>query len=549
MKNNYTTPRINYSQVILSLLFILFTSYSGFSQGASCASAVNLTANVTSTPSCDNTSGNLDGTNDNGNPSCMAGFYREGWWSFTITSGPLDITITAVNLEGSRLSLSVFSGTCPGSLTEVGCINPNAGLDPTLNLYNLSNGTYYIQGQYNTGTGQAQIGNICVSGTPACATPTVNAATNIGGTSADINWNAASPVPSNGYEYIVSTDNSTATPGDDITGTTTGTTANITGLSATTTYYVFVRSDCGGGVFSTWDGPITFTTSVAGNIPCDAITLANNATCSFSIGTNVGTTGSGIPAPTGCSPTIGYSGSDVWFQTTASSNGTIEVTVDIITSGGGMNDPVLAIYNGSCGSLNLLDCDDDSGPGLEPTESVTGLTPGETIFIRVWDWNGTGDGTFNICANTLPDPPPNDLCTNATNLPCGTIDLAGTTVSTTNVAHGTGCTMSNYGTWYTFIGDGDLSIITVRPEIGFDVEMAVVSGNCGAFTNLNCEESNGAGGAETWDFVTTVGVRYYVYVAHWSSSSTTTGDYTITRTCQTVTPPPNDDPCGAIDCS
>src|SRR5690554_3291670 len=50
--------------------------------------------------------------------------------------------------------------------------------------------------------------------------------------------------------------------------------------------------------------------------------------------------------------------------------------------------------------------------------------------------------------------PPNDLCSGATNLPCGTTNLAGTTVNSTSVAHGTGCSMSNYGVWYSFIEIG-----------------------------------------------------------------------------------------------
>ena len=63
-------------------------------------------------------------------------------------------------------------------------------------------------------------------------------------TTATVSWEAPIPAPGNGYEYIISTDNTTATPAGDISGTTTGTTLNLTGLTIGTMYYVFVRGVC-----------------------------------------------------------------------------------------------------------------------------------------------------------------------------------------------------------------------------------------------------------------------------------------------------------------
>ena len=63
-------------------------------------------------------------------------------------------------------------------------------------------------------------------------------------TTATVSWNAPTPIPDNGYEYIISTDNTTTTPAGDITGTTAGTSINLTGLTLGTTYYVFVRGVC-----------------------------------------------------------------------------------------------------------------------------------------------------------------------------------------------------------------------------------------------------------------------------------------------------------------
>ena len=66
-----------------------------------------------------------------------------------------------------------------------------------------------------------------------------------------------------------------------------------------------------------------------------------------------------------------------------------------------MTDSGMAIYSGACGSLTLLDCDDDSSSnGLMSYLTRTGLTPGTTIYIRVWGYGNFNNGTFGICLNT-----------------------------------------------------------------------------------------------------------------------------------------------------
>ncbi|MEN9337646.1 MAG: hypothetical protein RLZZ500_2633, partial [Bacteroidota bacterium] len=75
---------------------------------------------------------------------------------------------------------------------------------------------------------------------------------------------------------------------------------------------------------------------------------------------------------------------------------------------------------------------------------------------------------------------------------------------------------------------------------GFDHEMSISSGSCGSFTNLTCQDSSGSGGTETYNFVTSVGITYYVYIAYWTTG-TTTGNFTISRTCT-----PAFNPCSSI---
>ena len=67
----------------------------------------------------------------------------------------------------------------------------------------------------------------------------------------------------------------------------------------------------------------------------------------------------------------------------------------------------MSAWSGACGALTEIECDDDDGPGLFPLLELEGLTPGETIYLNVWEWGTTAstDGEFNICAIQRAAPP------------------------------------------------------------------------------------------------------------------------------------------------
>src|SRR5690554_8087401 len=71
--------------------------------------------------------------------------------------------------------------------------------------------------------------------------------TNISQTTADISWTASATSGATQYVYEVRTSGATGsgTVVLDATGTVTGLTANVTGLSASMEYSVYVRSICG----------------------------------------------------------------------------------------------------------------------------------------------------------------------------------------------------------------------------------------------------------------------------------------------------------------
>ena len=129
-----------------------------------------------------------------------------------------------------------------------------------------------------------------------------------------------------------------------------------------------------------------------------AIELTSTETCTYTnYTTEDATDSSGIPAP-GCAF---YSGGDVWFTYTVNATG--EVTIDTQTVD--FTDSGMAIYTGTCGSLTLVECDDDDSPnGTMSYINLTGRTPGEVLYIRIWEYGNNDEGLFGICA-TAPSPP------------------------------------------------------------------------------------------------------------------------------------------------
>ncbi|MCI0362911.1 MAG: hypothetical protein L0Y44_00275 [Phycisphaerales bacterium] len=184
------------------------------------------------------------------------------------------------------------------------------------------------------------------------------------------------------------------------------------------------------------DGNYTLTisdgTACANPPPCaplndecsGAITVVNG----INLGDNTGaTTSAGIPGG-GCAfqndPTNFTR--DVWFKYTATTTGVFVIsTCD--TSGSEVDDTVLSVLSGACGSLTELACDDDScGDATNSlSRSVVPLTNGQQVLIRVGSWGTSPAGPFLLtiglqgapCTFTCPPGSVNEGETCQTNLP------------------------------------------------------------------------------------------------------------------------------------
>lgn len=184
-------------------------------------------------------------------------------------------------------------------------------------------------------------------------------------------------------------------------------------LTIGNTYYIRVYHYGSGWGTATFNICVTGLAPPSNDTPCSAYALpVVTPSCNFEIYTNLGAGNSSVPTPSGCGGSSpfdgGYMGGDVWFSVVVPASGQL----DIHTLSVDFADGAMALYSGGCSGLSLVQCDDDGEPGdgiLMPHIYATGLTPGATMFIRVWEYDNDANGQFGICVST----PDNDDCANA----------------------------------------------------------------------------------------------------------------------------------------
>ena len=235
-----------------------------------------------------------------------------------------------------------------------------------------------------------------------CKKPTSLSLTSTSSTSANMSWTAPSPAPSSGYEWEIRT---SGVGGSGSSGLTTSgstgagvVTASTSSLTQNTTYTLYVRSNCGGGDYTSWVSSSSMTTPYtppSNDDPANAIELSINEPLGYVTYTNANSTGTtGVPAP-GCAS---YVSQDVWFKVNVP-NGIN--TLDFDTQSDGITDAGMAIYRGTSSSMTLIECDDDDGlDGLMPWIYREDFISNETIFVRLWEYESNATGTFKILVST-----------------------------------------------------------------------------------------------------------------------------------------------------
>lgn len=253
----------------------------------------------------------------------------------------------------------------------------------------------------------------------------------------------------------------------------------------------------------------------ANNLCANAVTLTSGTTCSSVAGTTVSatyTTISPIGCGTGSSSTV-----DVWYQFVAqTSNPTIRVT----TSSSRRR---IQLFSGSCGAFTSVSC--ATGPDM----TTSGLTVGQTYYIRVYSSNGS-TFTFDICV--IDNRPANDDCSNAIALTAGSGCSTNRTLLNalgTSALSGDCAPAGAPDVWFSYTATTAYPTITLS-SLGADLTSAgtgiqLFSGSCGSLTSLVCKT-----GVTSLDLLAdlggsglTIGTTYYIRVFSASTVMSGTG--------------------------
>ena len=420
-----------------------------------CAGAVTLTVNPDLNCGVVTAGSTISATQSTGvpAPSCAAtGVNDDVWFQFVATSQQHVISLLNVTGVTTDMAMSVYGGASCGSLTHLMCSDPN-----TMTVGGLTIGqTYYVRVWTYTSTSTSTASfNICV-GTPppppandnpctatalevqaTCTMQTFTTASATGTTGVpapgcanyqggDVWFSVVVPA---GGTLVFDTQSGVMTDGgmaiysgadcnnlsliecDDDDGA--GLMLKIVRTGLTPPSPIWIRVwEYGNDNQGTFGLCVTLPPPAPANDePCNATLLAASyGSCNNQTFTVAGALPSaGIPAP-GCAGSVFK---DVWFKAVVPCEGNLSIT----TSAGQITDGGMAIYSGTCGNLSLIECDDDDGPGAMPAITRSNLTPGDTIWIRFWDYGGNDDGTFQICVEVkmppiiLPAQPASPTCT------------------------------------------------------------------------------------------------------------------------------------------
>ncbi|MEK8179632.1 T9SS sorting signal type C domain-containing protein [Flavobacterium buctense] len=197
---------------------------------------------------------------DQGGATDRYNFSQDQTWQFAPQNPTDKVKITfqnSFNVDTGSF-LSVYNGSGTGGTVLLS--NYNGTTLPSTTVYTSTDANGYVTIRFVTlATGTPLAGfNIKVE-CVGCAAPSGLAFAAGGGVSHENAYLTWSGTASN-YDIYHSTSNTAPIASTTPTFTSATTSATVTGLSASTPYYFWVRSNCGSGSTSTWLGPITATT-------------------------------------------------------------------------------------------------------------------------------------------------------------------------------------------------------------------------------------------------------------------------------------------------
>ena len=161
--------------------------------------------------------------------------------------------------------------------------------------------------------------------------------------------------------------------------------------TGTIRFYTHTTSGCGTSTQTSARYIRAVSPPPANDNPAGAILLTVNDPAGYQTYSNLASTSTTTESTPSCAS---YNGGDVWFKVVVPAGVSI---LEFDTQTGDILDGGMSIYRGTPGSLTEVECDDDDAlDGLMPYIYRDDATPGETIYIRFWEYGGNTFGTFNI---------------------------------------------------------------------------------------------------------------------------------------------------------
>jgi len=454
-----------------------------------CANAVNLGSIPAG--ACTPTIGTLIGATNTGTPAgpCDAGNTNDVWYRITKPANITSFRVTtdfAALCRGVTTSVEVYSGAC-GALVSIDCastggtINANNAVVDISDPANSCNSVeYYIrvagdasaQGEFQIcveNYGLSNCGNATVI--PNTLPQTFTCQTTCGSGNDFNSTHGCNSSYMNGEDFVytftpaanvcvninISNTGAGSNPGIFVlnncptvggvfcvaSNTASGNAVGVTGvnLAAGVTYYIVVSNNNTPACIP-FDISITQAVALppANDNPCQAGVpnlAVGGATCAWTNGGYSTNCASATSAP---NPSCGnYNGADIWF--TATIPGTGNILIDTRPGASNpMGDAAMAVYSApSCtGPFTQIACANSgsSANALFPQISLTGRTPGETVWIRVWSENNASSGSIEFCLSTA--------CI-ANDEPCGAILVPVTTGTPSFSTYDNTCATTSVG--------------------------------------------------------------------------------------------------------
>ncbi|WP_309843843.1 T9SS-dependent choice-of-anchor J family protein [Chryseobacterium sp. SLBN-27] len=439
-----------------------------------------------------------------------------------VSTTPTFTWATSTNASSYLINL----GTTPGGTDVMAGVD--VGNVTTYTLPSVSalmyNKTYYVTVIPKNNNGNATGCTESSFTTITIPCPTVNSpGTSATGVSTLPTFTWSSVIGATGYKITLGT----TSGGTDILnnvdlGNVTSYSYNGTALNPNTTYYYTITSyDAINS--STGCTVRSFTTTSAALPANDNCSGAVSLTVNSDLACGVTTPGNtlGASQSLAATPCFGAPDDDVWYSFVATASSHVVALSNVVSTGtSSTTDMYFQVLSGACGSLTSVLCSDPN------SATVSGLTPGQTYYIRVYTYSGAGyNASFNICVGTPPPPPANDECSGAVALivnpdtNCSSV-TAGNTLGATTSMSATPCFGNpDDDVWYSFVATASSHVVTLSNVVSTgttsttDMYFQVLSGACGSLTSVLCSDPNSATVSGL-----TPGQTYYIRVYTYSGT-------------------------------